>query len=408
MQNSHLRRFLGTIFGSLAIAVTALPSLAAEQVIFSYGLIEVAISVDALATFAREGQLTDELAFYLQDTTSEERQELQAFLLTPVELGHVTVSQFLYSSLGEVLLQYLGDLVQTDSGLNGFHALRSAVVLAAADAEGLTILNVLQQFPTQTVRVNGPRVVQIAGATAQLLEQTEQMLALIEQQAALEIETATAVDFTQYRDLEQPGTLEWQVETLRAYDQTRDRTIEADLYQPQAASSERVPVVVISHGLGSDRRSFVDLAQHLASYGFGVVLLDHPGVNSQQIQKLFSGMANEVVDPREFIEAPKDVSFLLDELERLAQTSPQSVRLDLQQVGMMGHSFGGYIAFALAGAEFDLEGLQADCAADADGLNLVNFSLLLQCTLLELEEDAFLSLQDERTDCGLVWASRSS
>ncbi|MEL7316276.1 MAG: hypothetical protein AAFN08_15240, partial [Cyanobacteria bacterium J06559_3] len=116
----------------------------------------------------------------------------------------------------------------------------------------------------------------------------------------------------------------------------------------------------------------------------------------QQIQKLFSGMANEVVDPREFIEAPKDVSFLLDELERLAQTSPQSVRLDLQQVGMMGHSFGGYIAFALAGAEFDLEGLQADCAADADGLNLVNFSLLLQCTLLELEEDAFLSLQDER------------
>ncbi|MEM1311794.1 MAG: hypothetical protein AAGF98_20200, partial [Cyanobacteria bacterium P01_H01_bin.153] len=142
---------------------------------------------------------------------------------------------------------------------------------------------------------------------------------------------------------------------------------------------------------------FVDLAQHLASYGFGVLLLDNPGISSQQLQNLLKGTASEVVDPEEFIHIPKDVSFLLDELERINQVnSAQSVRFNLQQVGMIGHSFGGYTALALAGAEFDFEQLQTACAFDTDGPDLVNFSLLLQCTALQLGNTALSSLQDER------------
>ena len=394
---SYLHGALGSLFGSLSVGLTALPSLAAEQVVLSYGSLEVSIPIDSLEAFAREGQVDDDLDSYLRSTSVEERAELQEILLTPIEVSPATLSRFLYSASGEVLLQYLGNLIQTDSRLNGFYALRSAVVLAAADAEGLTLLNVLQQFPTPTVRVDGPQALRVAGAAAQLVEQTEQAIALIDQQSALEIKIEAAVDFTQYKALEQPGSFLWQSELWNLYDQSRDRAVTAELYQPQAPPSQPVPVVVISHGLGADRTSFVDLAKHLASHGFGVLLLNNPGISSQQLQSLLRGNASEVVNPEEFLHIPRDVSFLLDELERFNQVnSAESVRFNLQQVGMIGHSFGGYTALALAGAEFDLEQLQTACAFDTNGPDLVNFSLLLQCTALRLEDSAFRSLRDER------------
>ncbi|MEM1308598.1 MAG: alpha/beta fold hydrolase, partial [Cyanobacteria bacterium P01_H01_bin.153] len=365
--------------------------------ILSYGSLEIAVSIDSLAAFAREGQVDDNLDAYLRSASIEEREELQEILLAPVEVSPATLSRFLYSASGEVLLQYLGNLIQTDSRLNGFYALRAAVVLAAADAEGLTLLNVLQQFPTPTVRVDGLQTLRVAGAAGQLVEQTERAIALIEQQSAAEIRTAAAVDFTEYADLEQPGSHLWRSEIWSLHDQSRDRTVTAELYQPRVPTSEPVPVVVISHGLGADHTSFTDLAQHLASHGFGIILLDNPGISNQQLQRLLRGTAKEVVDPEEFINIPQDVSFLLDELERLNQVnSSPSVRFNLQQVGMIGHSFGGYTALALAGAEFDFEQLQTACVFGTDGPDLVNFSLLLQCTALQLEKTAFQSLQDER------------
>lgn len=394
---SYLRCALGTLVSSLSVISATLPSLAAERVVLSYGALEISVSIDSLEAFAREGQIDDDLDSYLRGASIEAREELQEILLSPVEVSPTMLSRFLYSSLGEVLLQYLGALIQTGSRLNGFYALRSAVVLAAADTEGLTLLNVLQQFPTPTVRFDGQQALRVAEAAAQLVEQTKQAISLIEQQSDTAIATENAIDLTQFDDLAQPGFFPWRSEIWNLYDQSRDRAVTAEFYQPQASPSESVPVVVISHGLGADRRSFADLAQHLASHGFGVLLLDNPGISSQQLQSLLRGTSREVVDPGEFVDIPKDVSFLLDELDRLNQgNSSRSAHFNLQQVGMIGHSFGGYTALTLAGAEFDFKQLQTACAFDTNGPDLVNFSLLLQCTALQLENSAFQSLRDER------------
>lgn len=380
MNSTYLRRFLGTVFSGLSIALTAMPSIAAERVVFSYGFLESSIPVDSLETFAQEGFIDDQLAPYAKEISPEEFKEIQEILLTQVELSHVTLSRFLYSSLGETLLQYLGELIQTDSRLNGFYALRSAVVLAAADPEGLTVLNVLRHFPTQIIHINGMRAFQVAGALTQLLQQTDKMVTLIQQQAEMEAAAATPVDFAQLPDLQQPSSLNWRTETLELYDRSRDRAFEADLYYPHPQASTPMSVLVISHGLSGDRASFEDLAEHLASHGFAVAAIEHPGSDTQQLQNLLEGSASEVVDPSEFIDRPKDVSFLLDELERRNQSqASQQAHFNLQQVGVIGHSFGGHTALTLAGAEFDLEQLRVDCAFNHSGLNAVNLSLLLQC-----------------------------
>jgi predicted dienelactone hydrolase len=133
--------------------------------------------------------------------------------------------------------------------------------------------------------------------------------------------------------------------------------------------------------------TFAYLATHLASYGFAVAVPEHPGSNAEQVQALINGLASEVTAPAELVDRPSDIKFLLDELGRSF-----GGQLNLQQVGVLGQSFGGYTALALAGAKISFEQLQKDCDPSNDSLNL---SLLLQCRALALPPTQY-ELQDER------------
>jgi len=61
--------------------------------------------------------------------------------------------------------------------------LRSALVLAAADPQGLTLLSVLRQFPTRSIRIDLKRI-QIASELESLINQTNRAIAQIKQQSA--------------------------------------------------------------------------------------------------------------------------------------------------------------------------------------------------------------------------------
>jgi predicted dienelactone hydrolase len=134
--------------------------------------------------------------------------------------------------------------------------------------------------------------------------------------------------------------------------------------------------------LGSDRKTFQYLADHLASHGFVVAVPQHPGSDARQLQALVNGTASEIAEPAEFIARPLDVKYLLDALTELEKTDPAlRGRLNLEQVGAVGQSFGGYTSLALAGAPIDFQQLQQECQ-NLD--STWNISLLLQCRALEL------------------------
>ena len=44
--------------------------------------------------------------------------------------------------------------IQTESGQNGFYAIRAALILASADPQGLTLLNVMRYYPNNSIRIN--------------------------------------------------------------------------------------------------------------------------------------------------------------------------------------------------------------------------------------------------------------
>lgn len=148
------------------------PAVAAERIYASYAFLESSISVAALEAYAKEGKLEDDLAVYARDLDPQQLAKLRRVLLTRIELSPVAVSQFLYTPIGETLLERFGQVIQTESRQPGFYALRAALILAAADPEGLTLLNVLRKFPTASIRINLRRSLQIAEDLERRINQT--------------------------------------------------------------------------------------------------------------------------------------------------------------------------------------------------------------------------------------------
>lgn len=371
------------------------PGVAAERIYASYAALERSISIAALEVYAKEGKLVDNLGLYTKYLNPQQLAQLRRVLLARADLSVVATSQFFYTPLGETLLERLGQVIQTESRQPGFYAIRSALILAAADPEGLTLLNVLRKFPTSSIRIDLARSLQIAEELQGLVNQTIQAIALVKQQSTTETTTQPPVNLSQLPDLRKRGRFTWNKRTLTLNDHRRDRRFLADIYLPQTKTE--ASVIVISHGLGSDRTSFEYLAAHLATYGFAVAVLDHPGSSAEQVQALLAGRSYKVEQPSEFINRPLDVTYLLDQLQRLDSSDP-NFQLNLQQVGVIGQSFGGYTALALAGAALNFDQLQKDCKNLDDSWNA---SLLLQCQVLQLPRNQY-NLYDPRVKAAIA------
>ena len=383
-------------FGLCLGFTSLIPSKAvgAEEIFLDYGVLQFSLSVESLETYAREGKIKGKLKDYARFLTPAQLEKLKTALVTSAEVTPLAVAQFLYSTQGEKILEQVGQVVQTKARQSGFYAIRSALILSAADEEGLTPLNILRKFPTYGIRINSTRGFQIIENLSKIIQKTARAIAKVEATALQEREAQTITDIAPVPNFLQPGSFSFRKQILTLRDQNRNRIFPVELYIPQTQiRASRLPLVVISHGLGSDRNTFAYLAEHLASYGFAVAVPEHPGSNSSQINALFNGFASDVTPPRELIDRPLDIKYLLDYL-----TEEYGEQIDVNRVGLLGQSFGAYTALALAGAELNFTQLEQDCPNIDDSLNI---SLLLQCIGLNLSEESF-DLQDERITAAIA------
>ncbi|MGB7520493.1 MAG: alpha/beta hydrolase [Spirulinaceae cyanobacterium] len=363
-------------------------ALSAERIYVSYGILDFSISVEALETYAREGKIEQELTTYAGYLNEKQLIQLRQVLQTRADLDAVAVAQFFYTPQGEIILQRVGKVIQTQARQSGFYALRSALILAAADEEGLTPLNILKKFPTVGIRINSRSGFQILDQLSSTIKLTQQAVSDIEIQGRESALANPITNLPNLRDLRESGTTKFTVERLNLRDNQRLRIFPVDLYLPQN-SKETSPLIVISHGLGSNLNSFRYVALHLASHGFAVAALEHPGSNSAQVGALLAGLANEVSPPQELIDRPLDIKYLLDVLEQ-----SYSNKINLERIGILGQSYGAYTSLALAGADINREQVRADCQSDSN-VDFLNISLLLQCQAIYLE-DANYELKDDR------------
>lgn len=140
------------------------------------------------------------------------------------------------------------------------------------------------------------------------------------------------------------------------HDAKRDRDVPVTIYAPEGAGP--FPIVIFSHGLGGSRDGYEYLGRHWAEHGYICVHLQHLGSDdavwrNAPLLGRTKTLAKAAANPQNAVNRTADVSFALDELERLNQSaSPWQQRLALDQIGVAGHSFGAYTALAVAGQVF--------------------------------------------------------
>ncbi|WP_413166065.1 alpha/beta hydrolase [Capilliphycus salinus ALCB114379] len=385
--------------------LSALPTQAAERVYLSFASANVSVSVEALEIYAKEGKIQDsELQNYLLLLSADDQEQFRNLLLDSYKFDPLMVSQFLNSPTGQIFLEKLGDLIQaklnekgTITLRNGSDAIRTALIKAAQDPEGLTPLNILRYFPSEGIQVNTQLLFELRDQITTLSRETEAVIDKIVKISNDEIASEPLADYTQKPDIRHSGPYSTLKRTILLNDRQRNRKILVDVYVPapleqvNQGKPNSIPIIVVSHGLAANRTDYAAFGEHLASYGFVAALIQHPGSDTDQIQALLSGRATDVFKVSEFVDRPADISFLLDSLERRNQDEFDG-QLNVNQVGVAGYSFGAYTALAIAGAEIDFDNLQADCSSEFDSPNLAR---LFQCRALELPRKSY-QFRDER------------
>lgn len=151
-----LSRFIGTAL-SLGIGIGTIlvspPAFGAERIYFKYGPLLFSLPLEALETYVNEGKITPAFALYANQIDDATLNQLRQMLQRTYTMDEVAVYRMTQTPIVEDLLKYLGEIMTTPSGVNGFYAIRSALVLAAAEPGNWTIMDVMRHFPTD-LRIN--------------------------------------------------------------------------------------------------------------------------------------------------------------------------------------------------------------------------------------------------------------
>nr|WP_154655981.1 alpha/beta hydrolase [Fortiea contorta] len=396
---SNRKRYKLSCFQGIVCSLTlaagwsvAMPcSLAAEKVTIRLGPFQQSLAIADLDRFAKTGKLPPNLQIFNSILTPQIRELLNRKLQVDPAFADKFVAELVRSPAGKQLFTSLGVAIPGSTT----ESLQAALNLALRQVNGLTVVNFLQAYPEETVTVDATKALQIAVEFNANQLQSQALGVLLERQLL--------VNNTPFVPSFDPAAIAKQTvqqQTLTLQDRQRNRIIPVDIYWSQV--DPQAPLVVISHGFGANRKFFAYLARHLASHGITVAAIEHPGSNAIAVSQA-SEKVNlaQLLPATEFIERPKDVSFLLNELGKLNSQSGQFLgKFNTEKVSVIGHSLGGYTALALAGGELNLAELRKFCQTQLSlGESPGDW---LQCAATSLKAQK-LQLKDERVKSAIAF-----
>lgn len=144
---------------------------------------------------------------------------------------------------------------------------------------------------------------------------------------------------------------------LSFHDTKRDRTIPVRIYLP--TEKKPAPVILFSHGLGGSKKSCSYLAEHWAQRGYLCAFIQHQGSdesiwkNKSTLNAIVSTMRS--ASKENFVLRAEDIPAVIDRLDQWNKTNshPLLGRMDMNRLGMGGHSFGALTAQAVSGELVD-------------------------------------------------------
>ena len=146
-----------TLTATLAIALSSNSALAAQKVVLKYRIFRQSISVEELSSFAQTGELSTSLRVNLA-LARQKPSLVRQYLTEPVPVNLVLLDRLLNSQAGNFLLDEISQAIHSPSRQADRQALRSALILSASSEQNISLIEVIQNYPTQEVQIEGDRL----------------------------------------------------------------------------------------------------------------------------------------------------------------------------------------------------------------------------------------------------------
>ena len=159
-----------------------------------------------------------------------------------------------------------------------------------------------------------------------------------------------------------------------------DKQFENTAFRDAPVADGQFPLIIFSHGNGGFRMQNVFWCEHLASHGYIVVAPDHTGNSAATIidGKLIIYNNDRIQAAKD---RPIDVSFLIDQMYAWNKggDSRFAKKLDMDKIGMGGHSFGGYTSTWVAEKEDRMDAIvpMAGAAPNIDTPNSIPLMVIM-------------------------------
>ena len=349
------------------------PIFAAESFVVHFEEMSIPISIKELIDWSRdEGKDNSELASWLEVLGFEDRDGLKKFLDTPLIRDKSMARQILNSWAGQKLLDEVSDLVRLDDDSSGLIVFSTLESLLNKQNE-VTILDLLANLPVNVINFDLDGWVQVANKWRIELKRQQE---LIKELGKLSPSLRANVDLND-RKVISNDLKETKYELLPLDVKHRLDPLKVEIWNPSTRASNRKSWIIFMPGLGGDQSHFRWLARSLVHKGWPVIVLEHPGSDSNAIKALLEG--SKPLPGAEVIpERIADLQAVLNAREK------GIIQVKGENLVLMGHSLGALTAFLASGATPSSD-LEVNCKKALDGLSLSNLSALLQCQLIDIQ-----------------------
>ncbi|WP_232102614.1 alpha/beta hydrolase family protein [Gimesia aquarii] len=170
----------------------------------------------------------------------------------------------------------------------------------------------------------------------------------------------SSAQIEKYNPLEKSDSRAQQPVEITMQDQKRKRDIPLRIFLPD--QMQAAPVILFSHGLGGSRDGCSYLGKHWSNRGYVVVFLQHAGsdeavwktVDRRERLKALRTAANV----QNTLDRYQDVSAVLNQLASWNADAKHQFhkKIDMQRIGMSGHSYGAVTTQGVSGQSLPLVG----------------------------------------------------
>ncbi|MEB3212389.1 MAG: alpha/beta hydrolase [Leptolyngbyaceae bacterium] len=149
---------------------------AAERLVLSYGPFERYLTVDELQALAETGEASPSIKF-VSSLSSQEVSTFRDIFTQEIQLSLRFLDRTLNSLPGEYALYQAGSIIHTPSRRANIQAMRAAFVLSASDDDRVSLLEVIENYPTQDMYLDGYQLLRDYRAVSNFVGDVEERLA---------------------------------------------------------------------------------------------------------------------------------------------------------------------------------------------------------------------------------------